>query len=184
MHSTRVHNSPSVALLSYPTDEALVGELNALGVHFVSGGDGRQQPTLTPAALLIGLAASTDTRVQLALIPLLLVRPAYAQAALLAATQLQGRPYILFCCYYTATVYLQQAYTGKLQAVQLPAYPLPNLFAAELQLPQHDDSEQALRVLAIRQQQLLQDTANWFGVYEHAVQRLIRRRQVEIQWSQ
>lgn len=180
----KMRNSPPIELLLHSlTDEALVGELNALGVHFLSGGDGRQQPNLTPAALLMGLAVSNDTRVQLALIPLLLVRPDYGQEAQWAATQLQGRPYLLFCCYYTAAVYLQHIYTSKLQAVQLPINPLPNLFAAELQLPLHDNGEQALRILAIRQQQLLQDTANWFGAYEHAVQRLIRRRQAEIQWS-
>lgn len=184
MHSIRVHNNSPVALLSHIIDdEALVGELNALGVHFLSGGDGRQEPELTPAALLMGLAASADTRVQLALISLFFVRPDYAQDAQFVATQLQGRPYILFCCYYTATVYLQQAYAGKLQAVQLPASPLPNLFSAELQLPLQDDSEQTLRLLATRQQQLLQDSANWFGAYEHAIQRLIRRRQIELQWS-
>ena len=92
-------------------DEALVGELNVLGVHFLNGGDGRLQPMLIPAALLAGLAASADARVQLALIPLLLVRPDYSQEALVVAHQLQGRSNIIFCYYYTAAVYLQRQHT-------------------------------------------------------------------------
>lgn len=164
-------------------DEALVGELNALGVHFLSGGDGRQQAKLPPTALLAGLAVSDDTRVQLALIPLLLVQPIYAQEAHLAAQQLQGRAHILFCCYYTASVYLQRRETAALQAVQLRTDPLPNFFAATLGLSAQVDCNQALRTLAVRQQQLLQDATNWLGAYEHALQRLLRRRRLEQQWS-
>lgn len=164
-------------------DEVLVGELNALGVHFLSGGDGRQQAKLPPTALLIGLSASNDTRLQLALIPLLLVQPTYAQDANLAAQQLQGHTYTLFCCYYTAAVYLQRRETAALQAVQLQTDPLPNLFAATLGLSAQADYDHALRTLAIHQQQLLQDATNWLGAYEHAFQRLLRRRRLEMQWS-
>lgn len=174
------HSNSSIHLLK---DEALVGELNALGVHFLSGGDGRQQIKLPPTTLLAGLATSGDTRVQLALIPLLLVQPTYAQKAHLAAQQLQGYSHILFCCYYTAAVYLQRREKAALQAVQLRTDPLPNLFAATLDLSRQDDYDQALCTLAIRQQQLLQDTTNWLGAYEHALQRLLRRRRLEQQWS-
>lgn len=164
-------------------DEVLVGELNALGVHFLSGGDNRQQGKLPPTALLAGLATSSNTRVQLALIPLLLVQPTYAQDAHPAAQQLQGYSHTLFCCYYTAAVYLQQRETATLQAVQLRTDPLPNLFAAILGLSAQVDCNQALRMLAVRQQQLLQDATNWLGAYEHAFQRLLRRRRLEQQWS-
>jgi len=184
MHATIVSDkSPFDPSLHLINDDALVGELNALGVHFLSGGDSRLQPTLTPAALLVGLASSPDARVQLALIPLLLVRPDYSQEALVVAHQLQGRSHSLFCCYYTAAVYLQRQYMAALQAVQLPTEPLPNLFAATLKLSPQANSLQALERLALRQQEVLQDVANWLGAYEHAIQRLLRRRQVEQQWS-
>lgn len=174
-----LHSNSSVHLLK---DEALVGELNALGVHFLNGGDNRQRAKLSPTALLVGLAASDDTRVQLALIPLLLVQPTYAQETHLAAQQLQGNRHTLFCCYYTAAVYLQGRETSALQSVQLRTDPLPNLFAATLDLPAQADYNQALRTLAVRQQQLLQDTTNWLGAYEHAFQCLLRRRRLEQQW--
>lgn len=164
-------------------DEALIGELNALGVHFLSGGDGHQQVKLSPTALLAGLAASNDTRVRLALIPLLLVQPTYAQEAHFAAQQLQGYSHTLFCCYYTTAVYLQRRETAAIQAVQLRTDPLPNFFAATLGLSAQVDCNQALRMLAIRQRELLQDATNWLGAYEHALQRLLRRRRLEQQWS-
>lgn len=164
-------------------DEALVSELSALGIHFLNGSDGRQQPRLPRTALLTGLAASDDARVQLALIPLLLVQPTYAQEAPGAAEQLQGHAHTLFCCYYTAAVYLQRREIAELQAVQLPTDPLPNLFATALGIAMQDDCTLTLRALALRQQQLCQDATNWLGAYEHAFQRLLRRRRLEIQWS-
>lgn len=164
-------------------DEVLVSALSALGVHFLNGGDSRLQTWLPRTALLTGLAASSDARVQLALIPLLLVQPTYAQEAPVAAAQLQGHAHILFCCYYTAAVYLQRRETAVLQAVQLPTDPLPNLFTATLGLSAQDDCTLALRALAVRQQELFQDATNWLGAYEHAFQRLLRRRRLEMQWS-
>ena len=164
-------------------DDGLVSELSALGVHFISGGEERQQSWLPRATLLAGLAASSDARVQLALIPLLLVQPTYAQEALVVAEQLQGHMHILFCCYYTAAVYLQRREMAALQAVHLPTDPLPNLFATTLDLSVQDDCSQALYMLAVRQQQLFQDATNWLGAYEHALERLLRRRRLEQQWS-
>jgi hypothetical protein len=164
-------------------DDGLVSELSALGVHFISGGDDRRQSWLPRTTLLAGLAASSDTRVQLALIPLLLVQPTYAQEAFAAAEQLQGHTHILFCCYYTAAVYLQRRETATLQAIHLPTDPLPNLFATTLDLSVQDDCNQALYMLAVRQQQLFQDATNWLGAYEHALERLLRRRRLEQQWS-
>lgn len=165
------------------SDEALVSELSALGIHFLNGGDGRQQPRLPQTTLLTGLAASSDARVQLALIPLLLVQPTYAQEAPVAAEQLQGHAHILFCCYYTAAVYLQRRETAALQTMQLPTHPLPDWFTSTLDISMQDDCTLALRALALRQQQLCQDATNWLGAYEHAFQRLLRRRRLEIQWS-
>ena len=165
-------------------DDVLVGELDALGIHFLTGGDDRAQPRLPPAALLAGLAASGDARVQSAIIPLLLVRPDYAQGAVTASQQLRGRTNALFCCAYTAAVYLQCEHAAALRAAGLPTEPLPNLFAAALGLPFPPTDDQALRNLALRQRQLLHDASNWLSAYEHAVERLLRRRVVEQRWSQ
>lgn len=185
MRNDAVNTDQSPIILPFQLlyDEALIGELNALGVHFMNGGDGRLQPRFPPSVLLAGLAVSNDTRVQLALIPLLLVQPAYAQDGYMTAQQLQGHAHILFCCYYTAAVYLQRRETVALQALQLPTDPLPNLFAATLGLSVQDDYNHALHALAVRQQQLFQDATNWLGAYEHACERLLRRRRLEQQWS-
>lgn len=178
----RVEHIAAQSLQRLP-DEALVSELNTLGVHFLNGGDGRRQPRLPQTALLTGLAASSDARVQLALIPLLLVQPMYSQEAPVAAAQLQGHAHILFCCYYTAAVYLQRREAAELQALQLPTDPLPDWFATALGISVQDDFTLALRALALRQQQLCQDATNWLGAYEHAFQRLLRRRHLELKWS-
>ena len=165
------------------TDDTLVGELDALGIHFLTGGDARREARLSPTELLSGLAASLDTRVQLAVIPLLLTRPDFAEGAMASAQQLHGRTQSLFCCIYTAAVYLQRKYIDSLVASGLPTSPLPDLFAMALGLSTQPASETALRSLAMRQQQLLADASDWFGAYEYAVARLLRRRQKELQWS-
>lgn len=182
-HALITGQSPTILPFQPLHDEVLVGELNALGIHFLNGGDDRQQAELLPTALLTGLATSSDTRVQLALIPLLLVQPAYAQEAPVAVKQLHGHAHIIFCCYYTAAVYLQRRETATLQAVQLPTDPLPDLFTTALGISVQDDCTLALCTLAVRQQQLFQDATNWLGAYEHAFQRLLRRRRLEQQWS-
>jgi hypothetical protein len=164
-------------------DDELVGELDALGVHFISGGDGRSRRQLSEAELLAGLAASPDTRVQLATIPLLLARPEVAQGAVAAVAQLLWQPRLLLCCYYTAAFYLQRKYASTLQAARLPSEPLPNLFAVMLQLPTYTTAEDGLRNLAQRQRQLCGNTVNWLGAYEHALQLLLRQREMAQRWS-
>ena len=47
-------------------DDELVGELDALSVHFLSGGDGRSRRQLSEAELLAGLCDATGTRLQVA----------------------------------------------------------------------------------------------------------------------
>lgn len=165
-------------------DAALVGELTALGIHFLTDGDGRTRTCLPPAVLLANLAASNNARVQSAIIPLLLVCPDYAREAVAVAQQLEGRTKVLFCCLYTAAVYLQDEHGPALRATGLQTAALPNHFAAELDLPPTLTGSQALRKLALRQRQLLQDASNWLGAYEHACARLLRRRVVEQRWSQ
>ena len=164
-------------------DDELVGELDALSVHFLSGGDGRSRRQLSEAELLAGLAASLDTSVQLAIIPLLLTRPEVAQGAMAAVAQLLWQPQLLLCCYYTAAFYLQRKYASTLRAAQLPSEPLPNLFAVMLKMPIYTTAEDGLRNLAQRQRQLCGDTVNWLGAYEHALQQLLRQRKMAQRWS-
>ena len=72
------------------TDNTLVGELDALGIHFLTGGDACSEARLSPTELLSGLAASLRYAVQLAVIPLLLTRPDFAEGATASAQQLHG----------------------------------------------------------------------------------------------
>jgi hypothetical protein len=174
----------TTTLVAPVLDDALVGELDALGIHFLTGGDGRTRAHLPPAVLLAGLAASDDARVQSAIIPLLLVRPDYAHAAAAAAQQLQGRARVLFCCLHTAAVYLQQEHAHALRAAGFPTAALAERFVAELDLPTRIAGDQGLHLLALRQKQLLQDSSDWLATYEHACARLLRRRAAEMRWSQ
>ncbi len=89
-----------------PADE-LVGALDALGVPFLAGGI--QTPrtfALSRAELLLGLARNPDARVRLAVIPLLLLRPEYAEAIPGVAKQLRGDARLAFECYCTAAHWL------------------------------------------------------------------------------
>ena len=164
-------------------DDVLVGELDALGVHFLSGGDGRTHTCLTSVELVAGLSASPDARVQSALIPLLLARPDYAEGVMAALGQLPPPAQLLLQCYYTAATYLQRKYTSALQAAQLPLQPLPPLFVETLNLPTFASAEASLVQLALRQTELSGDSANWLGAYEHALHHLLRQQEKQRQWS-
>ncbi|MFZ4657153.1 MAG: hypothetical protein ACOYNY_09090 [Caldilineaceae bacterium] len=65
--------APIHSSFQWLVDEVVVGELHALGVHFLNGSAGQLKSRIQPVALLAGLATSNNARVQLALIPLLLV---------------------------------------------------------------------------------------------------------------
>ncbi|MCL4506203.1 MAG: hypothetical protein M1434_10065 [Chloroflexi bacterium] len=98
------------------TPDELVGALDALGVHFLSGGDSSPRArSLAPAELLAQLAAQPDARLRLAIIPLLLCRPEFASAAPTALEQLTEQRRQTFKLYYTAAAECVNDYATTLR---------------------------------------------------------------------
>lgn len=167
---------PTIFQLQQPstvTNNHLAHELNRLGVPFVrTEAAAASVAPIPPATLLAGLAASDEARLRLALIPLLLVLPEYAVHAPEAAAQLSPASRLVFVCYYTAAMLLQQLHAGRIRQLLGETSPLPDLFAAELGVPIVGLPTQRLTMLAARHAALGGDNINWLGTYHHGAERL------------
>lgn len=166
------------------TDDQLVAELNALDVHFLTGGDGeRITPSVTPPELLIGLAQSRNARVRSAIIPLLLLHPAFACYVPQAAEQLNEDSRNTLMLFYTAALLLQAKYQPILKRLLCQYEPLPDLFSQHLCLALLGDIEERIYQLGIRHETLTQCAVNWVGVYEHVTKRMLKRLESEVAWQ-
>ncbi len=167
------------------TDDQLVAELNALGVHFLTGGDGaRLTPSATPSELLVGLAQSRDARVRSAIIPLLLIRPSLAGYGLKAIEQLRESDQNTLMLFYTAAMLLQAKHQAELKALLGLYEPLPDLFSRRLNLTCSDNIDQQLHQLSERHKTLTHCCVNWLGVYAHAAERSMKRLESEAAWQE
>lgn len=162
----------------------LIIELNRLDVNFLQGEttDVITDP-LPPATIMIQLSTSSEARLRLALIPLLLCHPEFVNDVRWVVTQIPPTAQVLMKCYYTAAHLLQQKYWGRLQALWGDATPLPDLFTAELGLSTFSTPEQGLQVLAERHQKLSGRAINWLGTYEHGAQRLLTHYECRQLWQ-
>lgn len=167
------------------TNEALADLLHALDLPFVWG-DPQRAPDV-PADLtdvIAALASNDEARLRLALIPLLLRHPSFAQYVKTAAVQLSGDALFVLRCYYTAAFFLQQTYWPRLEALFGSLTPLPDLFSADLRLPTGYTPEAGLQALAARHRALSGQSINWLGTYEHGAQRLLRYCEKRQGWQQ
>jgi hypothetical protein len=161
-------------------DDALCAELWRLGVHFLNCANDDPR-SLAPLDLLCGLAQSQNARVQLAIIPLLLARPEYAEALPRCAAALSGQARVRLVCYAHAAAVLQREHAERLtQLRRLPQW-LPSPFAAELGLAVSGSQEDQLRALAQRQGALGGEDINWLATYEQAAARMLARWEWEAQ---
>src|SRR5205085_1316186 len=131
--------------------DQLVAELERLGLRYLSRGRlPEPNAPLAPEALISGLAASPEARLQVALVPLFLWRPDYAESTLNAANRLAGPALVMLQGCYTAAVALQPRYARRLTALGRPAAFLPDIFAAALDLPPMVDPSKRLVAVAAR----------------------------------
>ncbi len=161
----------------------LLDVLDTLGVLFLRGGSGARR-TLAPDALLAALASSPEARIRLALIPLLLAHPEFAQDVHKALQSLSPDAAVILRCYYTAAYCLQEKYRNRLASVCGVQQALPDLFGAEFGLAAQCAPDNALRTLALHQQKLTGREINWIGTYEHAAQSWLRFMEYENRWQQ
>jgi hypothetical protein len=166
------------------TGAELAGALAALDVPFIAGASHqRMSAPLQPAVLLASLAASDEARLRLALIPLLLRRPKLALHADAALRLMSPAAQTCFKCYYTAALLLQKKHRRRLKALLGRLDLLPDLFSAELGVPQVTDLDDALCILAVRQRALTNRSINWLGTYEYGADRLLQALERREQWK-
>lgn len=166
------------------TDDQLVTELNRLGVNFLSGEHVVcLDPPVTPLELLVGLAKSTNARVRLSIIPLLLLHSSYSYHAVSAVENLSDNAQNTLMLFYTAALLLQCKYQNEFLRLCAHFESLPDLFSYNFCLDRAEDTEQQLRQLSERHQRLSGWTVNWKGTYEHAAERMIKRLKSESIWQ-
>lgn len=168
----------------YPSEATLAAELARLGLPFVtSSAEDVASISPSPEELIAALASSKEARLRMALIPLFVVHPEYAQYVTGVADGLVGQMRITLVCYYTAAMLLQRKHAQRLAQLGLGSTELPDLFGHYLELPLSGDMDGLLLRLAERQAQMSGRSLNWYGTYAHAIERLIRRRELEAVWA-
>lgn len=156
--------------------DQLIAELHRLGIrHLASTTPSRDDVPLSPLGLVTGLAACPDARVRSALVPLFLLRPDYASAARAASTVVSGQARTVLLCGYSAAVALEHLLADALPATGRPAAPpLPDIFAAELELAPTASPLQRIDDVGRRHAELTGEDVNWRGTYEHAAAAALR----------
>ena len=170
-----------------PTEEEkLVAELDLLGIRYLS----RQSPyqarrVRPPEALLADLIRQPSARVRSAVISVLLAHPEYVRAIPPALERLRPPEQLVLRLFYTAAVLLQQEYGDRLQPFVAARWQhLPDLFSAEFGLPSEGPPRQRLALLGLVHRHRTGATVNWTGTYDNTARHLIRRWELERQWSQ
>jgi hypothetical protein len=143
------------------TGDQLTDALRALHVNFILGGNAHNSSLhKQPARLISSLAESNEARLRLALIPLFLQHPEFADYALDAAKLMDAPARLTLQCYYTAAMLLAQVH-------HLP-FSLPDHFSKDIHLSLTADPLANLQALANRHSDLVGQAVNWMGTYQHA----------------
>lgn len=125
--------------LSY-SRESLVAALRDRGIAYLAPSDAvaREVPT-THEQLLFALLHQHDSRLRLAIVPLLLRHPEISESVLTLAAHLDAAVLLELQTFYMAAVYLQRNWRSRL-SIYLGDMPLlPNLFSHQMGLPLPDE---------------------------------------------
>jgi len=165
---------------NFPENSQLVSYLNRIGVEFLMSEEDFSEKIIDDSKLLIvGLACNHEARLRLALIPLFLQKPEIASILPLIVDDLPVSAQITLQCYYCASFYLQRKFKLRLKKLFGSQPLLPPLFIENLGLQTDGDPEENLKLLAQKHQLLTGRLINWYGTYEHAVQRLLVNKEKE-----
>jgi hypothetical protein len=167
----------------FPANQ-LIGEMNRLGVNFVVGD--RILTTfksLSAIELMAGLAAHKDARIRLALIPVLLQLPEFAEEAPESLVLLEDDQKIIFKLYYTAAYLLQLSYKYELQVLIDNYQDIQDFFSKDLNVSRAGTVQDRLWILAKRHKEITKMSINWYGTYHHAAKRVLKRLQKEREWA-
>lgn len=121
--------------------EVLVGRLRELGLRFLapSDADPGDLSDLPVRELIARLAAHSDARLRLALVPLLILHPGWATEVQSAMQQLTESARSQLQALYTAAVCLQRLWRTRLGFYLSEFEMLPDLYSGELGLPAADE---------------------------------------------
>ena len=166
-------------------EEKLVAEADLLGIRYLSRQSTYQAWRVRrPKALLADLIRQPSARVRSAVISVLPAHPEYVQAIPHALARLQAREQLVLRLFYTAAVLLQQEYGDRLQPFMAARWQyLPDLFSAEFGLPPEGAPRQRRALLGLVHRRRTGVTVNWSGTYDNTARHLIRRWELERQWS-
>lgn len=167
-------------------EEKLVAELELLGIRYLSRAtDYRSERARPPAQLLADLIRQPSARVRQSVISVLLAHPKYASAVPEALGRLSEADGVTLRLFYTAAVILQRQYADQLQQATAEEQSLlPDLFSRELGLSATATPAVRLTALAKAHRRISGITANWAGTYDNVARKLLRRWEMERQWSQ
>ena len=164
-------------------EERLVTELELLGIRYLSRRTREQASRIRPAdALLADLVRQPSARVRNAVIAVFLSHPGYAKAVPAALERLPPDQRQILRLYYTAAALLQQKHAARL-VPYVGGRRLPDLFAAELDLPLAASTSERLAALGRRHRQEARSAVNWVGTYENVVRCLLRSWESEARWN-
>jgi hypothetical protein len=146
--------------------ESLAAALAQLDVHYLRTPTAVKVSPIDPAALIAALAQNPSPRTHEALIPLFLRHPDFARYVPDLVEELPPKASLLLRHLYTAAVYLQHLWRGKLE-MYLGAFPLlPDYFGQPewgLPAPSEHFGEAGLRALA--EQHRAKTGFNWLNNY-------------------
>jgi hypothetical protein len=156
------------------TNSIIINNLKHLGIEFLLDDENEiNKEILIPEILIALLASSKESRFRLALIPLFVQQPNLASKVPVVYENLKQPAKNTLKFYFCAAVFLQQKYKDKLISLLRYESTLPMIFENQLDFMIGNDPDENLRKLSQNQQLKSGRLINWYGTYEHAMNRLL-----------
>jgi hypothetical protein len=163
-------------------NSTIINNLNQLGIEFLlHDGNEFDQEIINPEILIGLLASSNESRFRLALIPLFIQHPNLAAKIPVVYEKLPKSAKITLQFYYCAAMFLQQKYKNRLISLFKFESTLPLLFEKQLDFVIGNNPDENLRKLNQNQQLISGRLINWYGTYEHAIDRLLNHWEHQMQ---
>jgi hypothetical protein len=156
--------------------DMLVAALRERGIRYLAPSDPQagDAAALAPQELIADLAAQTDTRLRLSLIPLFILYPEWSDLVPRAAAQLDGPVQTELMACYTAAVYLQRQWNIRL-GLYLPAVSaLPDWFSERMGLPSPEERHGKVGLHALADWHAAHSPYpfNWLASYQRVMEQL------------
>lgn len=157
-------------------EEALVAELNLLGIRYLSRQSTYQANQVRPPErLLADLVRQPHARVRAAVIAVLLSYPEYARAVPAALQHLAAPERLILQSSYLAAALLQREHAERLRPLLGNRWQwLPDLILKDLAFSTEGAPRERFRALDQELRRRTKTQVNWIGTYEQVVQKLVQ----------